>query len=325
MSARRMGGIAAARVQQHQSEEQIAQAAAKAGKAALRSDSAVGRFVESTRFQTFIIVLIVINAILLGLETSDAVTARFGTALTIADQMILGVFIIEIILKLIAYRFRFFTNGWNVFDFIIVAIALVPASEGFAVLRALRILRVLRLVSVVPSMRIIVSALISSLPSMASVVSLLALIFYIAAVMATHLFGETFEQWFGTIGASLYSLFQIMTLESWSMGISRPVMEVHPFAWIFFVTFIIVTGFAVLNLFIGILVSAIEDAKKEMIVGEIDENQKLLIEIKAELADLRAQLRVPGSVSPVSASRQKELPLTELPSSELQDPPESTS
>ena len=154
----------------------------------------------------------------------------------------------------------FFRNPWNVFDFTIVAVALVPAGEGISVLRALRILRALRLISMVPQMRLVVQALLSAIPAMGSVIALLALIFYVAAVMATKLFGADFPEWFGTVGASLYTLFQIMTLESWSMGIARPVMEVHPYAWAFFVPFILIITFAVLNLFIAIVVNAMANA-----------------------------------------------------------------
>ncbi|WP_341650215.1 ion transporter [Thauera humireducens] len=144
-------------------------------------------------------------------------------------------------MKLIVYRQRFFRSGWNVFDFTIVAITLAPHGEGLQVLRSLRILRALRLVSVVPSMRKVVSALLKAIPGMGSVVTLLLLVFYVASVMTTKL-GADFPEWFGTIGASFYTLFQVMTLESWSMGIARPVMEAHPYAWVFFVLFILLTS-----------------------------------------------------------------------------------
>jgi voltage-gated sodium channel len=163
---------------------------------------------------------------------------------------------VEIALKLFAFRSRFFHQGWNWFDLIIVGIALVPASGPMAVLRALRVLRVLRLFSVVPQLRVVVEALVRAMPGMASVIVVMSLVFYVAAVAATKLFGAAFPDWFGSLGRSMYSLFQVMTLESWSMGIVRPVMETYPFAWIFFVPFIIITSFAVLNLFIALLVNS---------------------------------------------------------------------
>ena len=127
-------------------------------------------------------------------------------------------------------------------------------------LRALRILRLLRVVSVAPSLRRVIEGLLNALPGMGSVFLLMALIFYIGAVMATKLFGAAFPAWFGTLGKSGYSLFQIMTLESWSMGIVRPVMEAYPFAWMFFVPFILLTTFVVLNLVVGLVVNSMQDA-----------------------------------------------------------------
>ena len=207
-----------------------------------------------------IMAIIVFNAILLGLETSGTAMSAAGTLIVALDKVCLGIFLIEIILKLVAYRWRFFKSGWNIFDFLIVGIALVPSSGTLVVLRALRILRVLRLISVAPALRRVVEGFVSALPGMGSVFLLMGMMFYIGAVMATKLFAATFPEWFGTIGLSLYSLFQIMTLESWSMGIVRPVMEVHPYAWAFFVPFIMVTTFAVVNLLVGLIVSSMQDA-----------------------------------------------------------------
>jgi voltage-gated sodium channel len=188
--------------------------------------------------------------------------AEVGPLLVFLDSLALAIFVVEIALKLVAFRLAFFREGWNVFDFLIVAISLAPATEGFAVLRALRILRVLRAVSLVPSLRRVVEGLIRALPGMGSVFMLMSLIFYIGSVMATKLFAHSHPDWFGSIGASAYSLFQIMTLESWSMGIVRPVMEVHPWAWAFFVPFILVTTFAVVNLVVGRRGKKIEAAPK---------------------------------------------------------------
>ena len=216
------------------------------------------RLIESRGIQHTITGLILINAVILGLETSTIAMAAAGELLVLLDRIIIAVFAGEILAKLWVYRRRFFADPWNLFDFAVVAISLVPASAAFSVLRALRVLRVLRLVSVVPSMRKVVQALLSAIPGMGSIVALLALLYYVFSVMATKLFGAAFPDWFGSIGVSAYSLFQIMTLESWSMGIVRPVMEVYPFAWAFFVPFILITSFAVLNLFIAIIVNAMQ-------------------------------------------------------------------
>ena len=225
--------------------------------------SGLKEFVESRAFNAFVTAVIVVNAITLGLETSPAVVSIFGPMLHFADTAALWIFTIELLLKLRVYRSGFFKDGWNVFDLTIVTIAWIPAAGPLSVLRALRIMRVLRLVSIVPSMRMVVGALFRALPGMGSIVTVLLLVFYLSAVMATNLFGEVFPNWFGNIGASMFSLFQIMTLESWSMGIVRPVMDVYPYAWAFFVPFIIVTSFTVLNLFIALIVSSMQTLNSE--------------------------------------------------------------
>ncbi|AVZ79537.1 ion transporter [Zoogloeaceae bacteirum Par-f-2] len=248
------------------------------------------RIVESARFQHFIVAVIVINAITLGLETSPTIMAQAGGLLLALDRAALMVFVVEIAMKLIVYRFGFFRSGWNVFDFTIVAITLAPVGEGFAVLRSLRILRALRLVSVIPSMRKVVGALLRAIPGMGSVLSLLLLVFYVAAVMSTKLFGQDFPEWFGSIGASLYTLFQVMTLESWSMGIARPVMETHGYAWLFFVTFILLTTFAVLNLFIAIVVDAMSETEREEQAKTREQVDREHNQVLAELTALRAEL-----------------------------------
>lgn len=248
------------------------------------------RIVESSRFQNFITAVIAINAVILGLETSPTVMNAMGSTLHVLDQLAVAIFVIELLMKLAVYRLAFFKRAWNIFDFTIVAITLMPAGQGVSVLRALRILRAFRLISTVPSMRKVVEALMRAIPGMISVLTLLSLVFYVSAVMATKLFGEGFPEWFGTIGESLYSLFQIMTLESWSMGIVRPVMESYPLAWLFFVPFILITTFAVLNLFIAIVVDAmsthvdVEETQTRDVI-QLDHQ-----EIMTELRALRAEM-----------------------------------
>ena len=206
------------------------------------------------------------------------------------DGVIIIIFAAEVALRIIAFGPAFFRTGWNWFDFLIVGMSLIPSAGNLSVLRSLRILRVLRLISVVPRMRVVVGALLQAIPSMGTVALLLGLIFYVAAVMATKLFGAAFPQWFGTIGESMYSLFQIMTLESWSMGIVRPVMEVFPYAWAFFVPFILLTSFAVLNLFIAIIVDAMQHMQAEE-AAEIEEGAHREREaISHELSALRAEV-----------------------------------
>ncbi len=216
-------------------------------------------FMENPLVSRAVIALIVINAITLGLETSASLMERAGPLLLLLDQTVLAIFAVEILLKLFAHGRRYFASGWNIFDFVIVGIALMPANGSLSVLRSFRILRGLRLVNLVPSMRRVVAALIAAIPGISSVLALLTLVYYIFGVMTTTLYGEAFPDWFGTVSKSMFSLFQIMTLESWSMGIVRPVMEEFPRAWIVFVPFILVTSFAVINLFIAVIVNAMTE------------------------------------------------------------------
>lgn len=260
-----------------------------------------GAWIESPRMQNVIIALIMVNAVTLGLETSPAVMAQFGSVLEALDRAILSVFVVEIGLKLFARGLGFFRQGWNVFDFVVVGIALIPASGPLAVLRTLRVLRVLRLVSTMPRLRFVVEALLHAVPGITAIAGLLLLLYYVFAVMATGLFGERFPEWFGSVGASLYSLFQIMTLESWSSGIVRPLMEVYPYAWAFFVPFILLATFTVLNLFIAIIVNTMQTMHeaesrrdREHIEATVHtEEQKLeheLRALRADIRDLKAQL-----------------------------------
>ena len=248
------------------------------------------RFIESERTQNVIVAVIVVNAIVLGLETWPAAMASFGDALWLIDRVCLAIFVAELAIKLVVYHRRFFADGWNIFDFVVVGVALVPAGEGLSVLRALRILRVLRLLSVMPRLRQVVQGLFAAIPAMGSVIVLLTLVFYVSAVMATKLFGAAFPDWFGSVGESLYSLFQIMTLESWSMGIVRPVMTQFPYAWAFFVPFILVTSFIVLNLFIAIIVNAMQHAADEQAAEQRADLATELTHLREDIAALREEL-----------------------------------
>ncbi|MEM8550158.1 MAG: ion transporter, partial [Verrucomicrobiota bacterium] len=216
-------------------------------------------WIESPPVQRFIIGVIVLNAIVLGLETDKDLMADYAVPLILIDKTCLFIFIIEIGLKLLTYRLHFWRNGWNWFDFFVVGVALVPGAGPWAVLRSLRVLRVLRLLTVIPSLRKVVAAFIHAIPGLMGVVIVMCIFFYTAGVLATTLFAEKFPDYFGSIGASLFSLFQIMTLESWSSGIARPVMTEYPWAWAFFVPFIIIATFTILNLFIGIIVSTMQE------------------------------------------------------------------
>ncbi len=255
-------------------------------------------FICARQVQWIITALIVLNAVTLGLETSETATASWGGVLFALDKFIIAVFAVEVAIRIIAFGPSFFRGGWNWFDFLIVGMSLIPAAGNLSVLRSLRILRVLRLISIVPQMRNVVGALLQAIPSMGTVALLLMLIFYVAAVMATKLFGATFPDWFGTIGGSMYSLFQIMTLESWSMGIVRPVMEAYPYAWLFFIPFILITTFAVLNLFVAIMVDGMQAMHKhevEAVEAEAHSERTAIVAevraLRAEIQELRAEVR----------------------------------
>ena len=261
------------------------------------SKSALRKFVENDRFENTILILIIVNAVVLGLETYPPAMASVGPVLAIIDQAILAIFVIELGLRLVADFKGFWRNPWRIFDLAVVTVALIPSGGALSVLRAFRILRVLRLISSVKAMRRVVTGLLSALPGMGSIVFLLGLIFYVFAVITTKLFAQAFPEWFGTIGASAYTLFQIMTLESWSMGIVRPVMEQYPYAWVLFVPFIIMTAFTVLNLFIGVIVDAMQTEHEAEARAEretmMSENELILSEVRAlraELKEVRQQL-----------------------------------
>ncbi len=253
----------------------------------------VAAWVESPSIQAFIVGLILLNAAILGLETSPEIMARHGVWLKIADKICLALFCLELALKLVSYRSHFWCSGWNWFDLIVIGFALAPGAGPWSVLRSLRVLRVLRLLTVVPQLRRVVAAFLHSIPGLGGVVAVMLVFFYTSAVLTTKIFGAAFPAFFGDIGASFYSLFQIMTLESWSMGIVRPVMAEFPLAWAFFVPFIVIATFTILNLFIGIIVSTMQELREaESRTPLVDSRaEALLARLETDLAELRNQLR----------------------------------
>lgn len=261
------------------------------------------RITAHPRTERIIMALIVFNAITLGLETSQIVMERWSAVLHLIDHAVLAVFVLELAARIAVQRLAFFKDGWNVFDFVVVAVTLVPTSstDAFTVLRALRVLRLLRLITAVPSLRRVVGGLIAALPGMGSIVLLIGLIYYVSAVMAVNLFGADFPNLFGTLPGSLFTLFTIMTLEGWVDGVVKPIMEKYPYAWLFFIPFIIGTTFTILNLFIGVIVNAMqtevaksEAAEREAERGMLHEETAPLLreirELKADVAALRREV-----------------------------------
>ncbi|MET8339185.1 ion transporter [Streptosporangium canum] len=252
---------------------------------------------EAPRFHQVIIAIIVINAATLGLETSVTAVERYGTALAVVDHLALYIFVLELVAKMYVYRRGFFRDPWNLFDIMIVTVSLLPTAGGLSVLRALRILRALRLISVVPSLRRVVTALLTAVPGMTSIVVLLGLVLYVTAVMGTKLYHATAPEYFGDLPTSLFTLFQMMTGDAWS-DITREVMDEHPSAWVFFVLFMLVCTFVVLNLFIAVVVSAMEDEHAE---ESVQATQDLGVAVLTELAALRAEVRELRERIPVTA------------------------
>lgn len=254
------------------------------------------RLVEDERFQRAIVALIALNAVTLGLETSAFVMDAAGGLLRAIDRFVLAVFTVEVALRIVAHGPRFFRDPWSVFDFLIVGVSLAPASDAFTVLRALRILRALRLISAVPRMRAVVQGLLGAIPGVGAIIALLGLVYYVAAVMTTRMFGADFPELFGHLGRSLFTLFQIMTLEGWVDGVVKPVMEVHPYAWTFFIPFILLVTFTILNLFIAVIVGAMQAEHDKLEAQEAeaaqDERRLILAELQAlrrELGELRRE------------------------------------
>lgn len=252
-------------------------------------------WVESQSFQRFILAVIVLNAVTLGMETVPSLADRYGALLHLIDTACLAVFVIELALRIAINRAAFFKDGWNLFDFAIVAVSLLPDSGVLSVLRVLRVLRLLRVITLVPSLRIVVEGLLSALPGMGAVSLLLALVTYIGAVIVTRLYGHDSPLIFGSIDRSIFSLLQVMTLDGWPDQ-ARAAMKTHPYAWIFFTGFIVVTTFTVLNLFVGVMVTAMEERvalekiDKDNPEPELREVMAAVRDLKAEVASLRADL-----------------------------------
>ena len=246
--------------------------------------------VESPIFERFITLIIIANAVTLGFDTNPNLSNNTRELLNLLDNIFLGIFTAEILAKMALYKRKFFNDPWRIFDFVIVFISLLPSSGPFSVLRSLRILRTLRMVSVVPSLKRVVNGLLVAIPGLGAVVVIIVLIFYVGAVMATKMFGQSFPEWFGSIWSSAYSLFQIMTLESWSMGIVRPVMQRFPYAWAFFIPFILITAFTMLNLFIAVIVNAMQTETDKSAYERAQKGHDERIQIHEEIKKINAKL-----------------------------------
>ncbi|MEO0882297.1 MAG: ion transporter [Pseudomonadota bacterium] len=256
-------------------------------------------FVERAAFKQTITGLIFFNAIILGALTFTEHGTPWHDRLALIDEAVLMIFVLEIALKLAAWRRDFFRNGWRIFDFIVVFISLVPASSSLAIMRALRVLRIFRLLHVVPMMRRITEALFRALPGMSAILAVIALIIYVSAVIATDMFGRTdnedVQMLFGDLHSSALSLFQVMTMDGWRNEVVQKVMDDgHPYAWVFFLIFIFVASFAVLNLFIALFVDALQaehDAAQDEMMNELEDKAEDAEEERHQMLSLLQSLR----------------------------------
>jgi voltage-gated sodium channel len=246
--------------------------------------------VEGDRFQQVVVTAILLNAVVFGLETSPAAMQAVGPMLQLADRLLLALFVVELGLRVLAHRLRFFADPWSWFDTAVILIGLLPTTEGLTALRALRVLRLLRLVSLVPQLRSVVAGLLAAIPGMTAIIALLTLLFYISAVIATKLFATAAPQWFGSLGVSMFTLFQVMTLEGWA-EIANDVMRHQPWAWLFFVPFILLTTFAMLNLFVAVIVGAMERGRHDAPSPAEDAATRRLDLLTREVAALAAAVQ----------------------------------
>ncbi len=225
------------------------------------------RITEANAFQRFIIAVIVLNGAIVGMETYPSLMERWGGLLKFLDRLCLAIFTVEILLRILAYGrrpWRFFTGGWNVFDFIIVGAAYVPGlGEQGTLLRLVRLLRVLRLLSALPSLQMMVAALVHSIPRIGQMALLASLLFYVYAVAGTTLFGHHDPQHWGSLHVALLSLFRTLTLEDWT-DLMYTAMEAYPWAWVYFVSFVLLATFIIFNMLIGIILNSMEEARAQV-------------------------------------------------------------
>jgi voltage-gated sodium channel len=264
------------------------------------------RIADSSGFQHFILGVIVVGAIVIGVETSAALTARYGAVLVAVEILIQAIFVAELTIRVFAYWPRpagFFRNGWNVFDFAVVSASLLPQAGAFAIVaRLARLMRITRLVSAFPELRLIIGTMIRSIPSMGHVIVLLTLLLYVYAVLGFHFFRQLDPARWGTLGAALLTLFQMLTLEGW-VEIQAAVLDTYPLAWIYFSSFVLVAVFVVVNLFIAVVINNLESVKHEQqVVTDRGSAHSALLEaiatVHQRLEDLEEQLRAASRKKP---------------------------
>lgn len=240
--------------------------------------------VDGRRFQRLVVAVVVVNAITLGCETSPALVSSAGGLFAVLDRAAMAFFVVELAARLHAHRLRFFRDPWSCFDLAVVAVALLPAAGPLSVIRALRVLRALRLVAMVPSMRRVVTALVKSIPGLLSLSGLLLLMLYVASVVAVNLFRAGGDPRFDGLGPTVLTLFQLTTGDGWS-DVMRDLMATQPLAWVFFVVYLLVGTFTMLNLFIAVVCNAMESDAPPRTAAPDD---ALVAEIRALREEVRS-------------------------------------
>lgn len=244
--------------------------------------------VNHPAFISTIIGLIIFNAVIIGMETYPNLYHQYKDWFYYSERLLLWIFTVEIAIRIVAVRpwHSFFKDGWNLFDFFIIASGHLLAGGYFvSVLRVLRILRVLRAITIIPSLQKMILALLKTIPALGNIIFLMALIFYVFAVIGTMFFKDIAPEYFGTLHMSFLTLFQVVTLESWASGVMRPILAEEPRAWIYFVAFILLGTFIIINLFIGVIVNNMQQAHEE-ICAETSKNELLLL--REEIVQLKA-------------------------------------
>lgn len=257
--------------------------------------AAVGRVVDHPVSQRLVVLVLLLNAVTLGLETSEQVKAVYGPAIDQINDIIPWIFVLEVGSRFFARGKRFFRETWNIFDAIIIGVSFLPSGSAFSAVRALRILRVLHVISLVPRMRHVVAAMVRSLPQIGSIVALLIIVIYIGSVIFTHLYGKDYPELFGSIGYSMLTLFQLMTLEGWAAEVVRPVMETHPYSVFLFIPFMLMTAFAILNLFTAVLVDSMQILQQNYTRERTEQETAQIITselmgVKSDIADMHRDL-----------------------------------
>ncbi|CAG9620058.1 ion transporter [Sutcliffiella rhizosphaerae] len=250
--------------------------------------------VNHSIFMKVVMGVILLNAILVGVETYPDLRRENASLIHSFEVFFLWFFTIEIILRMLAEKkiSHFFHSKWNVFDFVIVAGVLIFSGTYFiSAIRILRVFRVLRAITVVPSLQRLVTAFLKTIPSLGTIMLLLSLVFYIFSVLGVLFFGDIFPEYFGTLHLALVTLFQIITLDSWASGIFRPIFEQLPFSWIYFVSFILIGTFIVLNLIVGEIINNIQEAREEEQQNDkVEISKQELAKIRNEIAELKELL-----------------------------------